>query len=212
MNLHVRYLCPEAGKPSDLVKLNIEFLKSCPGREGLPSDGMPEVAFIGRSNVGKSSLINRLAGGRKVARTSSRPGCTQYINIFTTSRNFYIADLPGYGYAKAPDHLRRQWIEWIGWYLRERKPLRGTILLVDARHPALDNDLSMSQYLMEGGKPYIIALTKSDKLKRGKLAESVRKASEMGPVIPVSSVDGSGMNELCRWLAEATASGAPVGS
>lgn len=195
-----------------MAKLNIEFLKSCPGREGLPDDGLPEVAFIGRSNVGKSSLINRLAGGKKVARTSSRPGCTQYINIFTTNRNFYIADLPGYGFAKAPEKLRSQWIDWIGWYLRERKPLRGTVLLVDARHPGLENDLSMVQYLMGGGKPYIIALTKSDKLKRGKLAESVRKAGEMGPVIAVSAFDGSGMNELCRWLADATAAGSPVGS
>ncbi|HOP26753.1 MAG TPA: ribosome biogenesis GTP-binding protein YihA/YsxC [Candidatus Sabulitectum sp.] len=195
-----------------MAKLTIEFLKSCPGREGLPTDGLPEVAFIGRSNVGKSSLINRLAGGRKVARTSSRPGCTQFINIFTTNRDFYIADLPGYGFAKAPERLRSQWIDWIGWYLRERKPLRGTVLLVDARHPDLENDRSMAEYLMEGGKPYIVALTKSDKLKRGKLAASVRQAGEMGPVIPVSSMDGSGMNELCRWLADTTAAGMPVGS
>ena len=195
-----------------MARLTIEFLKSCPGRDGLPEDGLPEVAFIGRSNVGKSSLINRLSGGQKVARTSSRPGCTQYINIFTTNRGFYIADLPGYGYAKAPERLRSQWIDWIGWYLRERKPLRGTVLLVDSRHPGLESDLSMAKYLVEGGKPYIIALTKSDKLKRGKLAESVRIAGEMGPVIPVSALDGSGMNELCRWLADATAAGAPVGS
>ncbi len=195
-----------------MAKLTIEFLKSCPGREGLPTDGLPEVAFIGRSNVGKSSLINRLAGGRKVARTSSRPGCTQFINIFTTNRDFYIADLPGYGFAKAPERLRSQWIDWIGWYLRERKPLRGTVLLVDARHPDLENDRSMAEYLMEGGKPYIVALTKSDKLKRGKLAASVRQAGEMGPVIPVSSMDGSGMNDLCRWLADTTAAGMPVGS
>ncbi len=195
-----------------MAKLTIEFLKSCPGREGLPTNGLPEVAFIGRSNVGKSSLINRLAGGRKVARTSSRPGCTQFINIFTTNRDFYIADLPGYGFAKAPERLRSQWIDWIGWYLRERKPLRGTVLLVDARHPDLENDRSMAEYLMEGGKPYIVALTKSDKLKRGKLAASVRQAGEMGPVIPVSSIDGSGMNELCRWLADTTAAGMPVGS
>jgi len=195
-----------------LARLNIEFLRSCPGPSGLPVDGLPEVAFIGRSNVGKSSLINRLAGGAKVARTSSRPGCTQYINIFSTNRDFYIADLPGYGFAKAPENLRRQWTDWIGWYLRERKPLRGAILLVDARHPALENDISMAEYLSEGGKPYIIALTKSDKLKRAKLAESVKKAGEMGPVIAVSSVDGSGMNELFRWLASATAAGAQYGS
>lgn len=210
MNLPKKYRDKPPGKQSDLAKLQIEFLKSCPGRKGLPEDGLPEIGFIGRSNVGKSSLINRLAGGKKVARTSSRPGCTQYINIFTTNKNFYIADLPGYGFAKAPGKLRSQWVDWIGWYLRERKPLRGTILLVDARHPDLENDRSMSEFLIEGGKPYIIALTKSDKLKRSKLAASVRKAGEMGPVIPVSSVDGSGMNELCGWLATATA--APVRS
>ncbi|MEA3265629.1 MAG: GTP-binding protein 8, partial [Candidatus Fermentibacteria bacterium] len=141
----------------------------------------------------------------KVARTSSRPGCTQYINIYATSRNFYIADLPGYGYAKAPERLRKQWIGWIGGYLRERQPLRGSILLVDCRHPSLEKDISMAGFLREGGKPYIIALTKSDKLKRGKLAQSVRIAGEMGPVIPVSSVDGSGINELYKWLATATA-------
>lgn len=176
----------------------------------MPENGLPEIAFIGRSNVGKSSLINRLAGGRKVARTSSRPGCTQYINIFATNRNYYIADLPGYGYAKAPERLRSQWMDWIGWYLRSRIPLRGSILLVDARHPGLENDLSMARFLMEGGKPYIIALTKSDKLKRSRLAVSVRKAEEMGPVIPVSSVEGSGIKELCSWIAQATA--APVRS
>ena len=187
-----------------MAKLHIQFLKSCPGKTGLPTDGLPEVAFIGRSNVGKSSLINRLTNGPKVARTSSRPGCTQYINIFTTNKDFYIADLPGYGFAKAPARLRKKWIDWIGWYLRERQPLRGSILLVDSRHPNLENDLSMANYLKEGGKPYIIALTKSDKLKRNKLAQSIRIAGEMGPVIPVSSVNGSGINELLNWLATTT--------
>ena len=184
-------------------QIDLKFLRSCPGPESLPKDQLPEIAFAGRSNVGKSSLLNSLNGGRTVARTSSKPGCTQFLNLYSSGGRFYIVDLPGYGYAKAPEKLRRQWTGWIASYLEERVPLRGVILLVDARHPCLPNDVEMSDYLRNRGRPYVVALTKSDKLKRGKLAMAVRKASEMGPVIPVSSVSGLGLKELGRWLYEA---------
>lgn len=185
--------------------MELGFLKSCPGGIGLPEDGLPEVAFTGRSNVGKSSLINCLAGGVQVARTSSSPGCTRFINIYTTNRGYYVADLPGYGYAKAPGGERSKWLDWMEDYLGHRRPLRGTVLLVDSRHPEMESDQGMAEFLRGSGKPYIVALTKSDKLGASKLSESRRKAEELGPVIPVSSVRGSGIKELLRWLVQVTA-------
>jgi GTP-binding protein len=183
--------------------LRLEFLRSCPGPGQMPKDGRPEVAFAGRSNVGKSSLLNTLnRGGGTVARISSRPGCTQFLNVYSASDRFYLIDMPGYGYARAPEELRRQWEGWMLSYLADREPLRGVVLLVDARHPALLADMEMARMLRERGRPYLIALTKSDKLKRGKLMESVRTANEMGPVVAVSSKTGVGMDDVCRWLFE----------
>jgi len=186
-----------------MPSVEIEFLKSCPGPEHLPRDMLPEISFAGRSNVGKSSLINRLNNGHSVARTSSRPGCTQYLNLYSVSGRYYIVDLPGYGFARAPQKKRSEWTGWIASYLMDRVPLRGVVLLVDARHPCLPNDIEMTDFLRERGRPYIIALTKSDKLKRGKLAIAAGKAQDMGPVIPVSSVTGSGIKELKKWIFQA---------
>lgn len=186
-----------------MASLDIGFIKSCPGPDHLPADNLPELCLAGRSNVGKSSLLNSLAGGRQVARTSARPGCTQFLNLYSVAGGFYFVDLPGYGYAKAPEKERDRWVGWIAEYLMERTPLRGVILLVDARHPCLPADVQMSDFLRERGRPYIIALTKADKLKRGKLASSARKAQDMGPVIPVSSVSGQGLRELKRWIFQA---------
>ena len=186
-----------------MSSLYVKFLRSCPGPEFLPRDGLPEICFAGRSNVGKSSLLNRLSGDHSVARTSSRPGCTQFLNLFSVSGNYYIVDLPGYGYARAPHKNRTEWSGWIDAYLMERVALRGVVLLIDARHPCLPNDMEMVNFLKERGRPYIIALTKSDKLKRGKLASSVAKAQNMGPVIPVSSITGSGLRELKKWIFQA---------
>jgi GTP-binding protein len=186
-----------------MSSLDITFLRSCPGLEYLPRDGHPEICFAGRSNVGKSSLLNRLNGGHSIARTSSKPGCTQYLNLYSTKDSYYIVDLPGYGYARAPEKNRKEWTGWIASYLLDRVPLRGVVLLIDARHPCLPNDLEMIGFLKERGRPYIVALTKSDKLKRGKLASAVAKAQNMGPVIPVSSLTGTGMRELKKWIFQA---------
>ncbi len=185
--------------------LELRFLKSCPGGIGLPDDGLPEVAFTGRSNVGKSSLINSLAGGVQVARTSSTPGCTRFINIYSTNHGYYIADLPGYGYARVPGADRVRWLSWMQEYLEGRRPLRGTVMLVDCRHPGLESDRIMAEFLRGCGKPYVVALTKSDKLGPARMAESRREAGELGPVIPVSSVKGTGIRELLRWLVQVTA-------
>lgn len=189
-----------------MSSLNIRFVKSCPGLKSLPRDNLPEVSFAGRSNVGKSSLLNKLNGGRSVARTSSRPGCTQFLNLYSVSDRYYIVDLPGYGYAKASFRDREERIGWVTTYLIERVQLRGVVLLIDSRHPCLINDMEMIDFLRERGRPYMIALTKSDKLKRGQLAASVRKARDMGPVIPVSSVTGFGIKDLRKWLFQVVSS------
>ncbi len=186
-----------------MSSMGITFVRSCPGSSYLPKDGLPEISFAGRSNVGKSSLLNKLAGGQSIARTSSKPGCTQYLNLYSASGSYYIVDLPGYGFARAPRKNRTEWTGWIASYLMERVPLRGVVLLIDARHPCLPNDMEMVDFLKERGRPYIIALTKSDKLKRGKLALSVSKAQDMGPVIPVSSLSGIGIKELKKWIYQA---------
>jgi GTP-binding protein len=188
-----------------MKKLLVRFVRSCPGPSSLPADGSPEVAFIGRSNVGKSSLLNTISEGKGVARTSSRPGCTQLLNLYRADDRFYIVDLPGYGYAKAPEKVRRSWSGWISDYLSERESLRGVVLLVDARHPGLEADAGMASFLRSRGRPYVIALTKSDKLRRGKLAQSVRVADGMGPVIAVSAVTGLGVPELGKWILQSVA-------
>ncbi len=186
-----------------MASLDIKFVRSCPGSAHLPGDGRPEICFAGRSNVGKSSLLNRLSGNHSIARISSKPGCTQYLNLYSVSDSYYIIDLPGYGYARAPHKNRTEWSGWIATYLMDRVPLRGVVLLIDARHPCLPNDMEMVNFLKERGRPYIIALTKSDKLKRGKLASSAVKAQDMGPVVPVSSITGFGIQELKKWMFQA---------
>jgi GTP-binding protein len=188
-----------------MKRLPVRFLRSCPGPSSLPDDGSPEVALVGRSNVGKSSLLNRLAGDGRVARTSSTPGCTRHLNLYRADERFYIVDLPGYGYARVPEKVRRSWGGWIDEYLSGRTALRGIVLLVDARHPGLETDAGMASLLRSMGKPYVIALTKSDKLGSGKLAAAVRAAGEMGPVIPVSATTGMGIADLGKWVLQAVA-------
>lgn len=188
-----------------MKKLQIRFIRSCPGPASLPDDGLPEIAFIGRSNVGKSSLLNKIAEGRNVARTSSTPGCTQFLNLYMADERFYIVDLPGYGYAKAPEKIRKSWVEWIGRYLQDRDALRGVVLLVDARHPDMAADTRMAGYLRSRGRPYVIALTKSDKLRSGRLARASRTAGAMGPVIAVSATSGTGVQELGKWVFQTVA-------
>lgn len=187
-------------------KLKVEFLQACAGPDDLPDRRVPEVALAGRSNVGKSSLLNALSVERKPARTSGRPGCTQTLNVFSVDGGrFHLIDLPGYGYARAPRKVRHRWTEWVERYLMYRVELRGIILLVDARHPGMDSDVDLSRFLMELGRPYIVALTKSDKLSKGKLRSSVDRARELGPVLAVSALKGTGLSELLRWVDQAVA-------
>jgi GTP-binding protein len=181
--------------------------------QGAPAavEGLPQVAFSGRSNVGKSSLINRLLGRTRspVARVSGTPGKTQEINFFrvvSDAGEFALVDLPGYGYAKAPAALRDRWRDLIGAFLSGGGALRGVVQLIDIRHgPSVDDERAIS-YLAEVGLPVLFALTKSDKLRPMRRAAAIKDLSarlgvDETQVIPFSSLSGEGVEDLRDSLA-----------
>lgn len=166
-----------------------------------PEPTLPEVAFAGRSNVGKSSLLNRLVRRKSLARVSTTPGRTREINFFRVNDRFVIADLPGYGYARVAKARRASWRPLIEGYLGGSAGLRGVVLLVDARHAPSPDDHSMMDYLAEIGAPTLVALTKMDKLPpRERRARAAALAEALGvgedQVVPTSAQDGSGRDEL----------------
>ena len=155
----------------------------------LPQDEGYEVAFVGRSNVGKSSALNVITNQKSLARTSKTPGRTQQINFFDLDEQRRFADLPGYGYAKVPEAVRRQWEQFLGEYLEGRQCLRGIVALMDIRHPLTDHDHQMLSWCCHAGVPACVLLTKADKLKRGPAANTYQKvkqtiAKEYGEIIP----------------------------
>lgn len=156
-----------------------QFICSAPSLEACPPDSGSEVAFAGRSNAGKSSAINRLCDQKKLARISKTPGRTQQINFFELSDTQRIVDLPGYGYAKVPEAMKRAWQANLQNYFEHRGSLKGVILLMDVRHPLKPFDLMMIEWSKQYQMPLHILLTKSDKFKRGaqsKSLQSVRNA------------------------------------
>lgn len=173
----------------------------------LPEDGRPEVAFVGRSNVGKSSLLNMLVGRRDLARTSGTPGKTQQFNYYLVDERFYLVDLPGYGYAKIARTERERWGRFIGRYLTERAPLRLVFHLVDSRHPPTPLDEDVLAVMRGSPVPYLIALTKTDKLSGNQRSQSeaaVRKVLEKAamevPVLLTSAKTRRGRDEMLRWI------------
>ena len=183
-----------------------EFIRSAHGSGEYLRDGRPEVAFVGRSNVGKSSLLNRLLGRKGLARTSSTPGRTQAVNYFLVNRRFYFVDLPGYGYAKAGKEARREWAARVEGYFREEPP-EAVVLLVDGKVGATPLDVQAYQYLSGLGAAVVVAATKIDQVSRGKRASAigeVRKVLSLEdaiPVIPVSARSGVGLKELWGAIA-----------
>lgn len=167
-------------------------------------DGKPEVAFVGKSNVGKSTLINAILGRRALARTSSQPGKTQTINFYDVNGVMYVVDLPGYGYAKAPKSEVARWGKMIEEYLQKREELRGIILLIDIRHEPGKNDIMMYEWLKHYGYRIVIAATKMDKLNRSQVPKQlsvIRKTLNLGPediLIPFSGEKKVGVEEL--WV------------
>ena len=194
--------------PDRLVIRSIDFLggQAQPGG-WRPATTLPEIAFSGRSNVGKSSLLNKLVKRRSLARVSATPGKTREINYFAVNHAFVLVDLPGYGYARVSKEARAAWRPLVEGYLRSSGPLRGVVQLIDARHDPTADDLQMLAFLAELGAPTIIALTKTDKLARAKVAA---RATEMAKalrvddaqVIAFSAVSGAGRDELAEAVLE----------
>ena len=154
-----------------------EFLKSALKEADWPHDNIPEIAFLGRSNVGKSSLINSLLGVRGLARTSSTPGRTQVLNFFLINRQFRVVDLPGYGYAQAPKAIKAEWSSAAEDYLAQREQLVLSIHIVDSRHEPSKQDLQLHDWLVHHHKPHLIVATKSDKLSKNEISRNVKRAA-----------------------------------
>ena len=171
----------------------------------LPESTLPEIAFAGRSNVGKSSLLNKLFGRKNLARVSQKPGKTSTINFFK-SQEVYFVDLPGYGYAQVSHSERDRWAELIEGYFNQDRNFALICSLIDVRHPASELDENMVGFLQESGLPFLIVLTKGDKLSRNKCNQqrnAIRRQLELDqdvPMIVTSSLKGDGIDELRRAI------------
>lgn len=184
----------------------VEFTKSCPALKFLPDADVPEIAFAGRSNVGKSSLLNALTGRKSIARTSVTPGRTQELNYFEVGEptRMRLVDMPGYGFAKAPPKVVEQWRRLVRDFLRGRTVLRRTLLLVDARHGVKPVDAEMMAMLDQAAVGYRVVLTKADKLKASELeaitrateAEARKRVAAFPEVLVTSAEKGLGVAEL----------------
>lgn len=163
----------------------------------------PEIAFAGRSNVGKSSLINRITHTRGLARTSRTPGRTQQINFFAGPESIVFADLPGYGWARAPAHVRESWRPLVEGYLEGRETLRGVVVIIDSRRGVADTDRQLLDFLDETEIPVVPVLSKVDKLKQGERVRALRQAGrELEAPVAFSSMTGEGERELWRRLTD----------
>ena len=152
-----------------------EFLLSASTIRQFPAATLPEIAFAGRSNVGKSTLINSLLSRKKLVKTSGTPGKTQLINFFKVNDQFYFVDLPGYGYAKVPESVRRKWQTLVEAYLSERETLRNVVLIIDCRHNPTVQDRQLLEWLGYYQRPSLIVASKIDKLKRGQIQKHLEK-------------------------------------
>jgi GTP-binding protein len=180
--------------------LQAEFLLSAASPERFPADRLPEIAFFGRSNVGKSSLINTLTGEKRLAFTSSTPGRTQTINFYRIDRAYYFVDFPGYGYARVPKGMGLEWKRLIDAYLLERKTLTMAFVILDARRGWMDQDLELKRWLEFHGRRYLVIATKMDKLKKSEEERGLAAIRKEGAEpLPFSAETGRGVREI--WLA-----------
>jgi len=198
--------------PSRVVTMKIqtaEFMLGVADLKQLPREGLPEIALGGRSNVGKSSMLNKLTGRRKLARISRTPGKTRELNLYKIDNQLIIVDLPGYGFAKVPDRVKEKWGQLVESYLNSREELAAIVQLVDARRPPTGDDIQMYEWIRHYQVPSLIAVTKVDKIPRGKRAAALRSVQELlepdetTPVVFFSGETGEGSKELLAWMRKA---------
>jgi len=189
-----------------MIIRDAQFIISAVKPEQYPEGDLPEIALAGRSNVGKSSLINKLLNRRGLARTSGTPGKTQQLNYYLINNDFYFVDLPGYGFAKVPQDVKRQWGKMISTYLDKRENLKIVLQLVDVRHAPSKEDVEMYQYLAHYNRPHAIIVTKADKISRGQYQKHIKVIRETlsvlpnTPIILTSADSGLGKEEVWNLL------------
>lgn len=190
-----------------MIIKNAEFVISAVGPKQYPDDCLPEIALAGRSNVGKSSLINKFVNRKNLARTSSKPGKTQTLNYYRVNNNlFYFVDLPGYGFAQVSQTEKEKWAKFIDAYLTRRENLCGVIQLVDLRHPPTRDDINMYTWLMHMHKDVLVVGTKCDKISKGQWLKHIKQireglnADKSQPILAFSAETGQGMEELQQWV------------
>ncbi|HEX3030812.1 MAG TPA: ribosome biogenesis GTP-binding protein YihA/YsxC [Bacillota bacterium] len=191
------------------MKVNeASYIASAVNLSQCPAEGYPEVAFAGRSNVGKSSLLNTLVNRRSLARTSSKPGKTQTINFYLVNNNFFLVDLPGYGFAKVSKEVKATWGKMIEQYLRGRDVLCGVVQLVDIRHEPTNDDIQMYQWLQHFQVPVTVVATKADKISRGRRPQhlkTIKDKLQLQPgtrLIAFSAETREGLEEVWTVLEE----------
>ncbi len=184
---------------------NVEFLISAAATKDFPGNRLPEIAFAGKSNVGKSSVINRVLQRKNFARVGERPGKTVHVNYFTIDKKCYFVDLPGYGYAKVSQAEKERWGKLMEDYFAAERIDLG-ILIVDARHAPTNNDITMANLFIQLGRPFVVVANKLDKLKKSEIEPNLRTIREdlelpdSCPIIPFSAEKGTGREELVKRI------------
>jgi len=187
---------------------NVEFLISAASIPSLPQRNKPEIVFAGKSNEGKSSVINRILQRKNFARVGEKPGKTVHVNYFVVDQCCYFVDLPGYGYAQVSQAEKNRWARLMESYFAAGRIDLG-IFIVDARHPPTNNDITMAQFFIESGYPFVVVANKLDKVKKSQIAgnlETIRNDLELPencPIIPFSAEKGTGREELVRYIMNA---------
>ena len=187
---------------------NVEFLISAANPKDFPGNRLPEIAFAGKSNVGKSSVINRILQRKNFARVGEKPGKTIHVNYFTIDKTCYFVDLPGYGYAKVSQKEKERWGKLMEDYFAAQRINLG-ILIVDSRHPPTNNDITMANWFLDSSCPFVVVANKLDKLKKSEIAPNLQtirqdlNLPEECPVIPFSAEKGTGREDLLKFILHA---------